>query len=94
VTQEADMSNAHTPGDPGAPAVVVHVNNQPVSIDGPRVTGLQIKQAAIAEGVAMGVDFVLSELRPNGRPDIVGNEDVVTVNKNSRFTATDDDDDS
>ncbi len=88
------MSNAKTPGDHGGPAVVIHVNNQPVSIDGPRVTGLQIKEAAIAQGVAIGLDFVLSALRPNGRPEIVGNEDIVTVNRNSRFTATDDDDDS
>lgn len=88
------MSNASNSGDHGGPPVTIHVNNQPVKIDGPRVTGLQIKEAAIAQGVAIGLDFVLSENRPNGRPEIVGNDDVVTVNKNSRFTATDDDDDS
>jgi hypothetical protein len=87
------MSNEKS-GDHGGPAVTIHVNNAPVNIDGPRVSGLQIKEAAIAQGVAIGIDFVLSELRPNGRPEIVGNDDPVTVNKNSRFTATDDDDDS
>ena len=78
----------------GGHSVTIHVNNQAVTVDGPRLTGLQIKEAAIAQGVAIGVDFVLSKLNPNGRPEIVGNSDLVTVNKNSKFTATDDDDDS
>lgn len=85
-----DDADAAASGGP----VSIHVNNQAVTVDGPRVTGLQIKEAAIAQGVAIGVDFVLSKLNPNGRPEIVGNADVVTVNKNSKFTATDDDDDS
>lgn len=87
------MSSQHDEAA-GGPPVTITVNNKPVSIDGPRVTGLQIKQAAIAQGVEIGIDFVLSELPANGRPRVIGNADVVTVNKNSRFTATDDDDDS
>jgi hypothetical protein len=77
-----------------AVSVTITVNNRPVTVTGPRLTGLEIKQAAIDQGVPIGLDFVLSELRPNGRPRIVGNEDVVTVNKNSKFTAVADDDDS
>lgn len=77
-----------------ARTVSITVNNRPVTVTGPRVTGLEIKQAAIDQGVPIGLDFVLSELRPNGRPQIVGNEDPVTVNKNSKFTAVADDDDS
>lgn len=80
--------------DKGGHQVTIHVNKQPVTVDGPRLTGLQIKEAAIAQGVAIGLDFVLSKINPNGRPEIVGNADIVTVNKNSMFTATDDDDDS
>jgi hypothetical protein len=68
--------------------------HHPVTVTGPRLTGRDIKQAAIDQGVAIGIDFVLSELKPNGRAEIVGNDDVVTVNKNSKFTANDDDDDS
>jgi hypothetical protein len=78
----------------GRHSVTISVNNQPVEVSGPRLTGREIKQAAIDHGVAIGIDFILSELKPNGRAEIVGNEDVVTVNKNSRFTANDDDDDS
>lgn len=80
--------------DKGGHRVTIHVNKKPVIVEGPRLTGLQIKEAAIAQGVAIGLDFVLSKINPNGRPEIVGNTDVVTVNKNSKFTATDDDDDS
>lgn len=87
-TDEADAAAK------GGHSVTIHVNNQPITVDGPRLTGLQIKEAAIAQGVSIGLDFVLSKLNPNGRPEIVGNADVVTVNKNSKFTATDDDDDS
>lgn len=74
--------------------VTITVNKQPITVNGPRLTGLEIKQAAIDQGVPIGLDFVLSELRPNGRPKIVGDNDVVTVNKNSEFTAVADDDDS
>lgn len=87
-TEDADVANK------GGHRVTIHVNNKPVIVEGPRLTGLQIKEAAIAQGVAIGLDFVLSKINPNGRPEIVGNTDVVTVNKNSKFTATDDDDDS
>jgi hypothetical protein len=78
----------------GGHSVTILINRQPVTVEGPRLTGLQIKQTAIDQGVAIGLDFVLSKLNPNGRPQIVGNDDVITVNKNSEFTATDDDDDS
>ncbi|MBF6605374.1 MAG: multiubiquitin domain-containing protein [Chloroflexi bacterium] len=81
---------------PSAPAVnvTIIVNTKPVDILGPRVTGLQIKEAAIAQDLQITLDFSLSQIRPGGRPKVVGNDDVVTVNKNSEFTAVNDDDDS
>jgi hypothetical protein len=83
---EAAQASTHT--------VTITVNNRPVIVEGPRVSGLDIKQAAIDQGLTITLDFVLSEIRPNGRPRIIGNEDEVTVNKNSAFTAIADDDDS
>lgn len=74
--------------------VVITVNEKPVPISGPRVTGLQIKEAAIAAGVSIGLDFQLSEELPNGRTRIVGDGDIVTVNKHSRFDAIAGDDNS
>jgi len=72
----------------------ITVNERPVPIDGPRVTGLAIKEAAIAAGVPIGLDFLLTEELPNGRARVVGDSDVVTVNKRSRFDAVAGDDNS
>ena len=74
--------------------VTITVNEKPVVVIGPKLTGLQIKEAAIAQGVQIGLDFQLSEERPNGRTEIVGDGDTVTVNKNSRFDAVAGDDNS
>lgn len=74
--------------------VMITVNNKPVEIDGPRVTGLQIKQAAVNQGVDIQLDFQLAEIRRDDEQHIVGNDDLVTVNKHSRFVATAGDDNS
>ena len=74
--------------------VQITVNGQPVTVLGPRITGLAIKQAAIAQQVAIQLDFILSEELPNGKMKIIGDDDVVTVNKNSKFLAVAPDDNS
>lgn len=73
--------------------VTITVNNKPVEVEGPKVSGRAIKEAAIAQGVQIQLDFQLAEIRPNGR-DIIGDDDVITVNKNSKFVATAPDDNS
>ncbi|GII96853.1 multiubiquitin domain-containing protein [Sinosporangium siamense] len=80
--------------DTGHRVVVITVNERPVSIEGPRVTGLRIKQAAIAQGVPIELSFLLSQELPNHHTRPVGDSDVVAVNKNSKFTAVADDDNS
>ncbi|MCL4241300.1 MAG: multiubiquitin domain-containing protein [Dehalococcoidia bacterium] len=74
--------------------VTVTVNNRAVELDRHRVTGLEIKQAAIAQGVPIQLDFQLAEIRPNGEHQIIGDGDVVTVTRNSKFVATAADDNS
>jgi Multiubiquitin len=74
--------------------VTVTVNNKPVVLTGPRVTGLQIKEAAVAQGVPIQLDFLLSEHLPNGEVRIVGDNDEVKVHKHSKFTAVAGDDNS
>jgi hypothetical protein len=71
--------------------VVIHVNEQPVRVPH-RVSGLQIKEAAIAQGVPIQTDFVLSEELPNRRTKIIGDQDE--VNEQSRFVAVAPDDNS
>lgn len=74
--------------------VAVHLNNKAVTVPAPKATGQQIKQAGIDAGLSIKMDFVLSEEQPNGDTDIVGDLDVVTVNKQSRFLAIAPDDNS
>lgn len=74
--------------------VTISVNDHHVEIPGPKATGLEIKREAIAQGVEIQLDFVLSEELPNGRTRIVGDCEEITINKNSRFVAIPNDDNS
>jgi len=67
--------------------VTITVNEKPVELEGPKASGLEVKQAAIAQGVRIELSFVLSEELPNRRTRIVGDTDVVTITKHSRFIA-------
>ena len=75
-------------------SVTITVNKKPVVIIGPRVTGSEIKDAAIAQGVQIERDFLLSEELPNGETKGIGDDDPVTINKHSKFTAVAGDDNS
>lgn len=88
----AEPYKAHSDTDPHK--IIIHVNNKPVTVIGSRQSGLKIKQAAIDQGIPIKLDFVLSEIGPSDKSRIVGDEDDVTVNKNSRFRAVDNDDNS
>jgi hypothetical protein len=75
--------------------VTVTLNRKPVVLDAHRVTGMEIKRAAIAQGVEIEEDFLLTEESHEGKPArTVGNDQTITVTKHSVFTANDVDDDS
>ena len=74
--------------------ITVTVNNHAVEVAGPKATGLEIKQAAIARGLRIELSFVLSEELPDRHTRIVGDTDVVTITKHSRFIAVAPDDNS
>ena len=82
----SDESKAHQ--------VEILVNERKVKIDGPRATGLQIKQAAIAQGVPINLDFVLSEELADRRSRVIGDNEEVHVTDHSRFIAVAPDDHS
>lgn len=83
----------HADGEHGA--VTVRVNRKPVTLESHRVTGLQIKQAAIAQGVQIEEDFLLTLEAFEGQPArTIGDNEVITVTNHSVFTANDGDDDS
>ena len=74
--------------------IEITVNNQAVRVERPETTALAIKQAAIAQGVQIDVNFQLAAIRPNGERDILDDGDQVRVHKGSAFVATAPDDNS
>jgi hypothetical protein len=75
--------------------VTVKVNTKPVVLPDHRVKGLQVKEAAIDQGVEIQLDFLLTLEAHEGQPArTIADDEVVTVTKHSEFTANDADDDS
>ena len=71
----------------------VTVNRQPVDLLDREVTGLEIKEAAIAQGVQIQLDFQLS-VKHGDRYEVIGDTDTITVHKNEAFLAVAPDDNS
>lgn len=74
--------------------VEIFVNDKPVHISRGEHTGLEIKQAAIAQGVNIQLDFVLSLEKRRDETQIIGDNDLVRVKKDQRYVAIADDDNS
>ena len=74
--------------------VSILVNDQPVHVNGPKVTGLQIKEAAILAGLKIDLGFQLIEELPHDRTRIIGDDETVEVHVGSRFLALAPDDNS
>lgn len=75
-------------------AFEISVNRKPVEVDEPTVTGLQIKEAAIAQGVVIGLDFQLALVEADGKHRIIGDAEKVDVRNEKTFFATAGDDNS
>jgi hypothetical protein len=81
-----DAKNAHE--------VSIVVNSSPVTLAQGKYTGLQIKEAAIAQGVNdVGLDFVLSVQR-GSHYEVVGDADVIEIHPNLDFVVVTGDDNS
>ena len=88
-----ETSTTPTPAEHAT--VTVTVNRIPVTLNLHRVTGLQIKQAAIAQGVEIQLDFLLTMEAFEGQPArVIADDETITVTKHSAFRANDGDDDS
>lgn len=71
----------------------VTINRRPVSVHGAAQTGLSIKEFAIAQGVPIKIDFLLSRKDgPKFKP--VGDNEHIRVRNNDEFRANDGDDNS
>ncbi|QGN54078.1 multiubiquitin domain-containing protein [Novosphingobium sp. Gsoil 351] len=82
-------------GKPDKPKTIeIEVNGHKVTMPDKDSTGLEIKQAAIAQGVTIQPNFVLQEELANGSSKVIGDNDTVKLNENSSFTAIAPDDNS
>jgi hypothetical protein len=86
VQSEGEKRRAHP--------VEIRVNRKPVVVSQHEVTGLQIKEAAIAQGVKIQLSFQLSEELGHHQTRIVGDAETVHVHEGSRFLAVHGDDNS
>jgi hypothetical protein len=91
MTASTTESAGHGPGRPRA--IRVTVNRHPVNLPDREVTGLEVKQAAIEQGVQIQVDFQLSVKRGD-RYEVVGDADAIRVHEHEEFLAVAPDDNS
>jgi NAD(P)H-flavin reductase len=91
---ETETENKEQKGKGHEHVVTIHVNNKPVTIRGPKATGAQIKNAAIAQGVAIQANFQLLEELGGGRTRVIADGEEVHVSDKTRFVAIAPDDNS
>jgi hypothetical protein len=98
---DADQVNEHGAGRQGAEGhehgthdhndhlVTVFVNEHPVKLLGHAVTGIEIKTAAIEQGVGIDLKFVLEEELPDGKRRTIEDDERVELSENLHFSAHD-----
>ncbi len=74
--------------------ITVILNEHPVNFSEHKVTGLEIKQTAIHQGVAIQPDFVLFEVKGDAPLKQIGDAEVLTLHKGQIFRAVAPDDNS
>ncbi|MFF5537295.1 multiubiquitin domain-containing protein [Streptomyces cinerochromogenes] len=74
--------------------VTVTVNGRPVVLPDHEATGLEIKRAAIAQGLPIDEGFQLSVRQGNGRYQVVDDNEPVHVHTHQEFLAVPPDDNS
>ena len=74
--------------------VTIEVNDHKVKMPAGPASGLEIKKAAIKQGVNIQVSFVLQVQLPNGTNKVIGDDDKVPVTEHLAFTAIAPDDNS
>ena len=74
--------------------IAVTVNFKPVLFEQRKVTGIEIKDTAISQGVNILQDFVLFEVKGQGHLKPVADNEQVVLNPNDEFRAVAPDDNS
>jgi hypothetical protein len=76
-------------------SITVKVNNHPVTFHRRRVTGLEIKETAITQGVAISKDGVLYAMKPDGElGPVIRDNERVTLRSCEEFRCVTPDDNS
>ncbi|MBD2166418.1 multiubiquitin domain-containing protein [Calothrix membranacea FACHB-236] len=88
ISKEADVLSKHPK------TITVTVNERPVTFSQQKATGLEIKQTAIQQGVAIQEDFVLFEVKGNSPLKQVGDCETVILHEGQKFRVTAPDDNS
>jgi hypothetical protein len=91
---EGHGNQGHGGGSDKPKQVTVEVNGNAVGLEEKVMTGMEIKQAAIAQQVQIQPDFVLQLQRPNGEYDPISDHEKVKVHKGMDFTCIAPDDNS
>lgn len=74
--------------------VTIEVNSHKVKMPAGPASGLEIKNAAIDQGVKIEPSFVLQQQLPNGSAKVIGDDDKVQLTDHLAFTAIAPDDNS
>lgn len=91
---EATADSANKIDESGDKVVTIEINGHKVKMLRGPATGQEIKEAAIKEGVAIELNFVLQLELPNGSNKVIGDDDKVDLRENMSFTAIAPDDNS
>jgi hypothetical protein len=78
----------------GQETVEIAVNFNRVVMNTRKATGLQIKTAAISQGVNIKSDFILYEINDGKRRNRIGDDKQVELHPGEKFEAVPDDDNS
>jgi len=74
--------------------IEIEVNGKKVQMLNGPTSGLEIKTAAIEQGVAITLKFVLQQEMPNGTGKVIGNDDRIDIRERLSFTVIEPDDNS
>lgn len=73
---------------------IITVNFKSVTMPERHATGIEIKQAAIAQGVNIQPDFVLFRDKGHGRRDPIRDDEKIELHEGEKFEAVPGDDNS
>lgn len=69
-------------------------NKKPIQLPKGRLSGLEIKQAAVAHGLSIQLTYVLFQIKNRNHRKVVGDADIIEIREGIEFAAVADDDNS